>query len=97
MYKLEHNKLLRLFNNNFFKITSHHKYGTRQASSSNYFFPRVGKKLHITNYLLEDQNYGVQLIFKLKINNGIHIRSNIMTSYQTLTENLQAIAILLLF
>ena len=28
MYKLEHNKLPKLFNNNFVKTTNHHKYGT---------------------------------------------------------------------
>ena len=44
MYKLEHNKLPKLFNNNFAKITKYHKYGTRQDTSSNYFLPRFGKK-----------------------------------------------------
>ena len=80
MYKLEHSKLPKLFNSNLVKITNHHKYGTRQATSSNYFLPRVGKKMHRTNSFLEDQNYGVQLIFILKINNGIHLRSNVFSS-----------------
>ena len=44
MHKLERNKLPKLFNNNFVKITNHHKYGTRQATGSNYFLPHVGKK-----------------------------------------------------
>ena len=44
MYKLEHNKLLKLFNN-FVKMTNHRTYGTRQATSSNYFLPHVGKKI----------------------------------------------------
>ena len=43
MYKLEYNKLRKVFNKNFVKITSHNKYGTRQATSSKYFVPRVGK------------------------------------------------------
>ena len=45
MYKLEHNKLPKLFTNNLVKITNHQTYGTRQATSSNYFLPRVGKKI----------------------------------------------------
>ena len=73
MYKLEHNKLPNLLNNNFVKITNHHKYGTRQAITSYYFLPRVGKKITQNQLLLEDQNYKVQLIFKLKLNNGIHL------------------------
>ena len=46
LYKLEHNELPKSFNNNFGKITTNHKHGTRvrQATSSNYFLPRVGKK-----------------------------------------------------
>ena len=50
------------------------------------FFLVLAKKLHKTNYRLEDQNCGVQLIFKLKINNGIHLRSNIFSPFLTLTE-----------
>ena len=86
MYKLEHNKLPKLFNNYFVKTTNYHKYGTRQATSSNYFLPRIGKKkMHRSSYLLEPQNYGVQLNFKLKINNGIHLRNNILSPYLSLT------------
>ena len=54
------------------------------------FFLVSTKKLHRINYLLEDQNYGVQLILKLKINNKTHLRNNIFSSYLTLSENLQA-------
>ena len=97
MYKLEHNKFLKLFNNNFVKITNQHKYGTRQATSSNYFLPRVGKKLHRINYLLEDQNYGVQLIFKSKISNGIHLQSNISSPYLTFREKFASKLQLILF
>ena len=62
MPKLEHNKLPKLFNNNFVKITNHHKYGTRKVISSNYsaFFLSLAKKMNKTKYLLEDQNCGVQ-------------------------------------
>ena len=42
---MEHNKLPKLFNNNFVKITNHHKYDTRPATNFNYFLPRVGKKI----------------------------------------------------
>ena len=54
------------------------------------FFFVLVKKLLRTNYLLEDQNFGVQLIFKLEVNNGIHLRSNLFSFYLTLTENLLA-------
>ena len=88
MYKLEHNKLLKLCNNNFVKITNYHKYGTRQTTISNYFLPSVGKNIAQSQYLLQDQNYGVQLKFKLKINNGIRLRNNIFSSYLSLTGKL---------
>ena len=54
------------------------------------FFLVLAKKLQKNNYLLQDQNYEIQLIFKLKINNGIHLRNNTFSSYLTLTEILQA-------
>ena len=44
------------------------------------------KKLHRTNDLLEDQNYGVQLIFKLKIDNEIHLQNDIFSPYVTLVR-----------
>ena len=50
------------------------------------FFLVLAKKSHKANYLLEDQNYGVQVIFKSKINNGIHFRNNIFSPYLALTE-----------
>ena len=45
MYRLEHNKLPKLCNNNFVKMTNYHKYGTRRATISNYFLPSVGKNI----------------------------------------------------
>ena len=50
------------------------------------FFLVLAKKLYRTNYLLEDQNYVVQLIFNLKINNWIHLRNNIFSPDLTVTE-----------
>ena len=79
MYKLELNKLSKLFNNNFLKITNHHKYGTRQATSSDYFLPQVDKKIAQK-----------QLSFKRSklwsTSNGIHLRKNIFNSHLTLIE-----------
>ena len=46
--------------------------------------------MYRANYLLEDQNYAVKLIFKLKMNNEVHLRSNIFSSYLTLIQNLEA-------
>ena len=85
MYKLEHNKVPKLCNSNFVKTTTHYEYGTRQATGSNYFLSRVGKKTAQNQYFLEDQNYGVQINFKSKINNGIHLRNNIFSPYLSLT------------
>ena len=57
MNELERNKLAKLFNKNFVKITNHHKYGTRQATSSKYFLRRVDKKIAQNQFsFLEDQN-----------------------------------------
>ena len=60
MYKSEHNELPKLFNNNFVKITNHHKYGTKQATSSNYFLFRVGKKIAQNQLSFRGSKYGVQ-------------------------------------
>ena len=62
MYKLEHNKVPILFNNNFIKITNHHKYGTRlQSPAPITFFLVSAKKLHRTNYLLTDAKINLQI------------------------------------
>ena len=86
MYKLEHNKFPKLFNNNFVKITNHHKYGTRQATSSNYFLPRVGKKLAQNQLSFKGSKLGRTINLQIKNKNGIHLRSNIFRPYLTLTE-----------
>ena len=45
MYKLEYNKFPKLFSYTLAKITYHHEYGTKEATSSNYFLPSVDKKI----------------------------------------------------
>ena len=48
------------------------------------FLVLTKKELHRIKDILEDQNYGVQLIFTLKVNKGIHLRNYMFIFYLTL-------------
>ena len=90
MYKLELNKFPILFSNDFVIITNHHKCGTRQATSSNYFLPRVGNVIVQNQLSFRGSKLWRTIDLQIKINYGIHLRNYIFSSYLTLTENLLA-------
>ena len=89
MYKLKHNELPKLFSNNFVKITIINMV-LEKTPAPIIFFLVSAKNLHKTNYILEDQNYGIQLIFILNRNMGFVCETIYSVLTSLLLKNLPA-------
>jgi len=66
MHKLHHNKLPKLFYDNFVNLSSQHSYGTRRACSSNYYLPRMSKACSQNVLFIRVRNSGETVLMILK-------------------------------
>ena len=87
MYQLNTNKLPKIIQSIFLKLSNLHEHDTRQSKITNLFVPRVSKKIARNQLSFRGPSSGYQSHQKLKLYLENHLKKYIKTSFLKIIEN----------